>query len=76
LFFCYCTVDIVTMSPMSVCHLYVCVMYVVEQPANALEDAIYFLKALQQLAVDRIETHLLAYRIYMRKGKECSVMSI
>jgi len=38
------------------------------QPANALDDAVYFLKALQQLAVNRVETHVLAYKIFMRKG--------
>lgn len=34
-----------------------------------LEDAIYFLKPLQELAPDRIETHVMAYEIYSRKGK-------
>jgi len=44
------------------------VMFVGIQPADALEDAVYFLKALQQLSIKRVETHILAYRIYMRKG--------
>lgn len=38
----------------------------VEKP---LEQAVYFLKPLQQLAKDRIDTHLLAFEIYFRKDK-------
>ncbi|CAI9732064.1 N-alpha-acetyltransferase 15, auxiliary subunit-like [Octopus vulgaris] len=34
-----------------------------------LEQAVKFLKPLQQLAQNRIETHLLAYEIFSRKGK-------
>jgi hypothetical protein len=34
-----------------------------------LEEAIHFLKPLQLLAPKRIETHLLAFEIYFRKGK-------
>ncbi|XP_033115616.1 N-alpha-acetyltransferase 15, NatA auxiliary subunit-like [Anneissia japonica] len=36
---------------------------------NPLKEAIYFLKPLQNLAKDRIETHLLAFEIYYRKDK-------
>lgn len=36
---------------------------------DQLDQAVKFLKPLQQLAHDRIETHLLAYEIYSRKGK-------
>ena len=39
------------------------------QVEDPLEQAIYFLKPLQTLAKDRIETHLLAFEIYYRKGK-------
>lgn len=34
-----------------------------------LEEAIKFLKPLQQLASNKIETHLMAFEIYYRKGK-------
>ncbi|XP_067640624.1 N-alpha-acetyltransferase 16, NatA auxiliary subunit [Eurosta solidaginis] len=40
-----------------------------ERPEDPLEKAIEFLKPLQQLAKDRIETHLLAFEIYCRKNK-------
>lgn len=40
-----------------------------ERPDDPLEKAIEFLKPLQQLAKDRIETHLLAFEIYCRKNK-------
>jgi len=36
---------------------------------NPLEEAIRFLIPLQNLAKDRIETHLMAFDIYFRKGK-------
>lgn len=39
------------------------------QVDNPLEQAIKFLKPLQQLATDRIETHLMAFEIYYRKGE-------
>lgn len=39
------------------------------QPENALDEAARFLMPLQQLASDRIETHICAYEIYSRKGK-------
>lgn len=40
-----------------------------ERPEDALEKAIDFLKPLQTLAKDRIETHLLAFEVYSRKNK-------
>lgn len=39
------------------------------RPENPLEKAIEFLKPLQILAKDNIETHLLAFEIYYRKNK-------
>lgn len=36
---------------------------------DPLEQAIKFLKPLQTLSADRLETHLLAFEIYRRKGK-------
>ncbi|WAR00461.1 NAA15-like protein [Mya arenaria] len=39
------------------------------RPENPLDEAIKFLKPLQQLASDRIETHICAYEIYSRKDK-------
>jgi len=36
---------------------------------NPLEQAIKFLKPLQVLATDRIDTHICAYEIYSRKGE-------
>lgn len=40
-----------------------------ERPEDALGEAVKFLKPLQLLARERIETHLLAFEIYHRKGK-------
>lgn len=39
------------------------------RPEDPLEKAIEFLKPLQLLAKDNIETHLMAFEIYSRKGK-------
>lgn len=39
------------------------------KPENPLEDALVFLRTLQQFASNRIETHILAFRIFQRKGK-------
>ena len=43
--------------------------YKLERPEDALGEAIKFLRPLQFLAKDFIETHLLAFEIYYRKGK-------
>lgn len=40
-----------------------------ERPDDALAKAIDFLKPLQLFGGDRIETHLLAFEIYIRKNK-------
>ncbi|XP_065201361.1 N-alpha-acetyltransferase 15, NatA auxiliary subunit [Planococcus citri] len=40
-----------------------------ERVDNPLDQAIKFLKPLQQLASERIETHLMAFEIYYRKDK-------
>lgn len=40
-----------------------------ERTDDPLEKAIDFLKPLQQLAKERIETHLLAFEVYYRKNK-------
>lgn len=42
-----------------------CVLLQVESP---LEEAVKFLTPLKHLVKDRIETHLLAFEIYFRKG--------
>lgn len=39
------------------------------RPEDPLEKAIEFLRPLQMLAKDNIETHLMAFEIYSRKGK-------
>lgn len=39
------------------------------QPENPLEEALRFLKPLQTLSGDTIETHIVAFEIYFRKGK-------
>ncbi|XP_055588118.1 N-alpha-acetyltransferase 15, NatA auxiliary subunit [Uranotaenia lowii] len=39
------------------------------RPDDPLEKAIEFLRPLQQLAKDNIETHLMAFEIYSRRGK-------
>ena len=44
-------------------------IFYVFQIDDPLEQAIKFLKPLQLLAADRIETHICAYEIYSRKGK-------
>lgn len=40
-----------------------------ERTENCLEEAIKFLKPLQSLAKNRLETHLMAFEIYYRKEK-------
>ncbi|KAI4475549.1 hypothetical protein M0802_015109, partial [Mischocyttarus mexicanus] len=40
-----------------------------ERVENPLEQAIKFLQPLQDLAANRIETHLMAFEIYIRKGR-------
>ncbi|XP_068154753.1 N-alpha-acetyltransferase 16, NatA auxiliary subunit [Drosophila tropicalis] len=40
-----------------------------ERPDDPLDKATEFLKPLQQLAKERIETHLLAFEVYYRKNK-------
>lgn len=40
-----------------------------EQPKDALEKAIRFLQPLKTLAMKKIDTHLLAFEVYRRKGK-------
>ncbi|XP_036613540.1 N-alpha-acetyltransferase 16, NatA auxiliary subunit isoform X3 [Trichosurus vulpecula] len=40
-----------------------------ERVENPLEEAIKFLRPLKTLAADNIDTHLLAFEIYFRKGK-------
>jgi len=40
-----------------------------ERPEDALAEALKFLTPLQLLVKDRIDTHLLAFEIYYRKGK-------
>lgn len=39
------------------------------RPEDPLEKAIEFLRPLQQLAKENIETHLMAFEIYCRRGK-------
>lgn len=38
------------------------------QPENPLEEAVKFLIPLKNLVRNKIETHLLAFEIYFRKG--------
>ncbi|MPC44670.1 N-alpha-acetyltransferase 15, NatA auxiliary subunit [Portunus trituberculatus] len=40
-----------------------------ERTEEPLAEAIHFLKPLQSLAPQRIQTHLMAFEIYIRKGK-------
>ncbi|XP_046747968.1 N-alpha-acetyltransferase 15, NatA auxiliary subunit [Diprion similis] len=40
-----------------------------ERSEDPLEQAVKFLQPLQELASDRIETHLMAFEIYFRKGR-------
>ncbi|XP_076665580.1 N-alpha-acetyltransferase 15/16 isoform X2 [Andrena cerasifolii] len=40
-----------------------------ERMEDPLEQAIKFLQPLQELAANRIETHLMAFEIYIRKGR-------
>lgn len=39
------------------------------QADEPLEQAIHFLRPLQMLAKDKIQTHIFAYDIYSRKGE-------
>lgn len=43
-------------------------MVVSKQPDNPLEEAVKFLIPLKTLVRHKIETHLLAFEIYFRKG--------
>ena len=42
---------------------------IILQAEDPLEQAIKFLLPLQDLAANKIETHLMAFEIYIRKGK-------
>lgn len=44
--------------------------FFIQQSEDPLEQADKFLQPLQELAADRIETHLMAFEIYFRKGKK------
>ena len=44
-----------------------------ERPDDPLAEAIRFLTPLQMLASNSLSTHLLAFEIYYRKGKESSM---
>ena len=39
------------------------------QPENPLEEAVKFLIPLKNLVRNKLETHLLAFEIYFRKGQ-------
>jgi len=41
-----------------------------------LEQAIKFLQPLQELASNKIETHLMAFEIYIRKGILCIYLTM
>lgn len=45
------------------------------QVENPLEEAVKFLMPLKHLVKDKIETHLLAFEIYFRKGLLASVLN-
>lgn len=44
------------------------------QPENPLEEAVKFLIPLKNLVRNKIETHLLAFEIYFRKGRTDTVL--
>lgn len=45
-----------------------------ERPENALEEINKFLKPLEEFALQRIETHMLAFEVYSRKNKFLQMM--
>lgn len=49
-------------------------VFSLKQVENPLEEAIKFLIPLKNLVADNIDTHLLAFEIYFRKGKVYSVL--
>lgn len=67
---------------MTACFAKLCPGCVVAEPCplfplqveNPLEEAVKFLTPLKNLVKDEIETHLLAFEIYFRKGESGSIM--
>lgn len=51
-----------------------CFAHLLLQVENPLEEAIKFLTPLKHLVKDKIDTHLLAFEIYFRKGWRAHVM--
>lgn len=47
-----------------------------EQTEDPLGEAIHFLKPLQSLAANRIQTHLMAFEIYLRKDKPLLMLQV
>lgn len=47
-----------------------------ERTEEPLAEAIHFLKPLQSLAPQRIQTHLMAFEIYLRKGKPLLMLQV
>lgn len=54
----------------SLTHLPFCV-YGIVQVENPLDEAVKFLTPLKNLVKNKIDTHLLAFEIYLRKGNAC-----
>lgn len=51
-----------------------CKSHAILQVENPLEEAVKFLIPLKNLVQNKIETHLLAFEIYLRKGESSSIM--
>lgn len=47
-----------------------------ERTEDPLGEAIHFLKPLQALSPNRIQTHLMAFEIYFRKGKPLLMLQV
>lgn len=48
---------------------YSCILLLLLQIEDPLEQAIKFLQPLQTLAKNRVETHLMAFEVYYRKSE-------
>lgn len=47
-----------------------------ERTTDPLGEAIHFLKPLQTLVPNRMHTHLMAFEIYLRKGKPLLMLQV
>jgi len=52
------------------------VPYKLERPSDPLNEALYFLRPLQELAPKRLQTHLMSFNIHLRRGKPMLMLQV